>query len=150
MSGAPRFSLIIPAYNEEAYLARLLDSVERAPVRYAGGRESVEVIVADDGSTDATAGIARERGCRTIAAEARCIAQARNAGARAARRAVLAFVDADSQVHPETFSVIDRLLDSGRVIGGTTGASSSDSHRDGGAPSRPSRCPGWRSGGWAP
>ena len=121
-ANVPRFSLVVPAFNEAAVLPRLLDSVERARVRYAGGRESIEVIVADDGSTDATAGIARERGCRTIAAGARRIAQARNAGARAAGGAILAFVDADSQVHPETFNVIDRLLDSGRVIGGTTGA----------------------------
>ena len=118
----PRFSLVIPAFSEEALLPRLLDSVDRARVLYDGGPESIEVIVADDGSTDATAGIARERGCRTVAVGARRIARARNAGVRAARGTILAFVDADSQVHPETFNVIDRLLDSGRVIGGTTGA----------------------------
>jgi glycosyltransferase involved in cell wall biosynthesis len=118
----PRFSLVIPAFNEEALLPRLLDSVDRARMRYDGGPESIEVIVADDGSTDATAGIARARGCRTVAAGARRIARARNAGARAARGTILAFVDADSQVHPETFNMIDCLLDSGRVIGGTTGA----------------------------
>jgi hypothetical protein len=118
----PRFSLVIPAFNEEALLPRLLDSVDRARMLYDGGPESIEVIVADDGSTDATAGIARARGCRTVAAGARRIALARNAGARQARGTILAFVDADSQVHPETFNMIDGLLDSGRVIGGTTGA----------------------------
>jgi glycosyltransferase involved in cell wall biosynthesis len=118
----PRFSLVIPAFNEEALLPRLLDSVDRARVLYAGGPESVEVIVADDGSTDATADIARDRGCLTVPAGARRIARARNAGARAARGTILAFVDADSQIHPETFNTIDHLLSSGRVIGGTTGA----------------------------
>ena len=121
-AGTPRISLVIPAHNEEAYLPRLLDSVDRARVRYAGGPESIEVVVADDGSTDATAEIARARGCRTVRLEARRIAGARNAGARVARGTILAFVDADSQVHPETFNVIGHLLDSGRVIGGTTGA----------------------------
>jgi glycosyltransferase involved in cell wall biosynthesis len=121
-TNVPRFSLVIPAFNEEALLPRLLDSVDRARVLYRGGPESIEVIVADDGSTDATAGIARERGCRTVAAGARRIARARNAGAREARGTILAFVDADSQVHSETFNMIDRLLDSGTVIGGTTGA----------------------------
>lgn len=66
----PRFSLVIPAFNEEALLPRLLDSVDRARALYAGGPEPIEVIVADDGPTDATAGIARERGCRTVAAGA--------------------------------------------------------------------------------
>ena len=119
---APRFSLIIPAHNEEAYLPRLLDSVDRARSSYAGGPQAIEVIVADDGSTDATAEIARARGCRTVRLEARRIAVARNTGAGAARGAILAFVDADSQVHPETFNEIDRVLAGGRVIGGTTGA----------------------------
>jgi glycosyltransferase involved in cell wall biosynthesis len=122
VSDAPRFSLVIPAYNEEAHLPRLLDSVDRARGAYAGGAAAVEVIVADDGSTDATADIANARGCRAVRLEARRIAGARNAGARAARGEVVAFVDADSQVHPETFNEIDRVLAGGRVIGGTTGA----------------------------
>jgi hypothetical protein len=55
VSDAPRFSLVIPAYNEEACLPRLLDSVDCARGAYAGGAGAIEVIVADDGSTDATA-----------------------------------------------------------------------------------------------
>ena len=119
---ASRFSLVIPAHNEEAYLPRLLDSVECARDAYAGGAETIEVIVADDGSTDATAVIARARRCRIVRVEARRIACARNAGARAATSDILAFVDADSQIHPDTFNEIDRVLAGGRVIGGTTGA----------------------------
>jgi glycosyltransferase involved in cell wall biosynthesis len=118
----PRFTLVIPAHNEEAYLPRLLDSVERARHAYVDGADAIEVIVADDGSTDATADIALARGCRTVRVEARRIAAARNAGARAAAGEVLAFVDADSRLHPRTFNEIDHVLNGGRVIGGTTGA----------------------------
>jgi len=118
----PRFSLVIPAHNEEAYLPRLLDSVDRARTAYPGGPEAIEVIVADDGSTDATEVVAPARGCRTVAVGARRIARARNAGARAAAGAVLAFVDADSQLHRDTFGEIDRVLGAGRVVGGTSGA----------------------------
>jgi glycosyltransferase involved in cell wall biosynthesis len=118
----PRVSLVIPAHNEEAYLPRLLESIDRARAAYAAGAEAIEVIVADDGSTDATAEVARAHGCRTVTAGARRIAAARNAGARAARGQVLAFVDADSQIHADTFNEIDRVLAGGRVIGGTTGA----------------------------
>jgi glycosyltransferase involved in cell wall biosynthesis len=120
--GAAGFSVVIPAFNEEAYLPRLLDSIDRARERYAGSPNAVEVIVADDGSTDSTAAVARARGCRAVAAGARHIARARNAGARAASGHVLAFVDADSQIHPDTFNEIQRLMDTGRVVGGTTGA----------------------------
>jgi len=122
VSDAPRFSLVIPAHNEEACLPRLLDSVDRARRAYAGGAGAIEVIVADDGSTDATADIANARGCRIVRLEARRIAGARNAGARAAGGDILAFVDADSRIHVDTFNEIDRLIGSGRVIGGTTGA----------------------------
>ena len=56
------------------------------------------------------------RGCRVIAVEKRVIAAARNAGARAARGEFLAFVDADAQVHPDTFVEIDRALADPRVV----------------------------------
>ena len=117
----PRYSLIIPAYNEERLLGRLLDSVDAARATYGRG-DAVEVIVADNASTDRTAVIAAMRGCRVIAVEKRVIAAARNAGARAARGEFLAFVDADAQVHPDTFVEIDRALADPRVVAGATGA----------------------------
>jgi glycosyltransferase involved in cell wall biosynthesis len=117
----PRFSLVIPAYNEESYLPRLLDTVDRAREQYDGGADAIEVIVADNVSTDQTALIAKERGSRVVTVEKRTIGSARNGGARAARGEIVAFIDADSQIHPETFNEIDRVLAGGRVIGGTTG-----------------------------
>src|SRR5437867_847416 len=111
----PRYSLIIPAYNEERLLGRLLDSVDAARATYGGG-DAVEVIVADNASTDRTAVIAAMRGCRVIAVEKRVIAAARNAGARAARGEFLAFVDADAQVHPDTFVEIDHARADPRVV----------------------------------
>jgi glycosyltransferase involved in cell wall biosynthesis len=117
----PRYSLIIPAYNEEAYLPRLLDSVDRARLRYHAGAASIEVIVADNGSTDRTAQIGRSRGCGVVAVEKRMIAAVRNGGARTARGEILGFVDADIQIHPDTFNEIDRALAGGKVVGGATG-----------------------------
>jgi glycosyltransferase involved in cell wall biosynthesis len=117
---APRYSLIVPAYNEERLLPRLLDSVNVARAAYAGVG-SVEVIVADNSSTDGTASIATARGARVVSVEKRVIAAARNGGARAARGEILAFIDANSQVHPRTFAEIDSALATGRVVGGATG-----------------------------
>jgi glycosyltransferase involved in cell wall biosynthesis len=116
----PRYSLIIPAYNEERLLPRLLDSVDVARATYAGTGDA-EVIVADNASTDRTASLARARGCRVISVEKRVIAAVRNGGARSARGEILAFTDADSQVHPRTFLEIDSALATGRVVGGATG-----------------------------
>lgn len=114
-------SLIVPAYNEAKYLPRLLDSVEAALAAYAGSRSDVEVVVADNGSTDGTVAVAAARGCRVVPAVPRSIGATRNAGARAAHGDLLAFVDADSRIHPETFNEVAARLRSARVVGGTTG-----------------------------
>ena len=114
-------SLVVPSYNEERYLPGLLDSVDAAAAAYRAADGAIEVIVADNGSTDGTASIAIQRGCRVVPAVPRAIAAVRNAGARAARGDLLAFVDADARIHPRTFQEISRRLADPRVIGGTTG-----------------------------
>lgn len=118
---APSISLVIPAYNEAALLPRLLASVRVARDRFRYGPDKIELIVADNCSTDDTAAIALAAGCRVARAEIRCIAAARNAGARAAHGDLLCFVDADSQIHPDTFNVITASMDRPDVIGGATG-----------------------------
>lgn len=117
----PRISLVIPAYNEARYLARLLDSVDVARERFAAKGGSVEIIVADNMSTDATARIASERGCVVVRVEKRAIAAVRNGGARVATGEIVAFVDADSRIHPDTFIAVDEAMRSDRVVGGSTG-----------------------------
>lgn len=118
----PRLSLVIPAYNEERYLPRLLGTVDDARARFLARGGSLEVIVADNGSTDATARVALDRGCRVVPVTTRNIAAVRNGGARAARGDIVAWVDADHRIHPDTFIVIDELMRSDRVVGGASGA----------------------------
>lgn len=118
-----RFSLIIPAYNEQALLPRLLDSVDVARRAYSGGWDAIEVIVADNCSTDSTAAIAAERGCTVVKVEKRVIGAVRNGGAAIAGGEMLCFIDADSQLHPRTFDEIERRLATGRFVGGATGVS---------------------------
>jgi glycosyltransferase involved in cell wall biosynthesis len=117
----PRFSVIVPAFNEEKYLPRLLDSIDRARERYGRDSDSIEVIVADNRSTDATPQIAADRGCRVVSVEKRAIGAVRNGGARVAQGEILAFTDADTQIHPDTFVEIDDVLSNPGVIGGATG-----------------------------
>jgi glycosyltransferase involved in cell wall biosynthesis len=54
-------TLVIPAHNEEWLRPRLLDTVEVARARYSFGAGAIEVIVADNGSTDRTAEMAGAR-----------------------------------------------------------------------------------------
>ena len=116
-----RFSIIIPAYNEEQYLPRLLNSIAVARSNYAGGREAIEVIVADNDSTDRTAEVAAGHGARVVTIAKRCIAAARNGGGQAAQGEIVCFIDGDSAIHPQTFNVIDEAVESGRYVGGSTG-----------------------------
>jgi glycosyltransferase involved in cell wall biosynthesis len=93
----PLVSCIVPVHNGERYLAEALESI------LAQTYQPIEVIVADDGSTDGSAAIARGYGARV-----RCVhlakagaPAARNLGLRAARGAFVAFLDADDLWHRE-------------------------------------------------
>ncbi|MGI3779384.1 MAG: glycosyltransferase family 2 protein, partial [Janthinobacterium lividum] len=57
----PRFSVVVPAFNEEAVLARSLEAL--AAQTFQG---PVEVIVVDNASTDGTAELARRWGARVV------------------------------------------------------------------------------------
>lgn len=116
-----RQTLVIPAHNEERLLPRLLDTIEVARARYCFGAGAIEVIVADNASTDRTAEIAASRGCHVVPVAKRAIAASRNGGAACARSPILAFVDADTQIHPDTFNGIERALADSRIVGGATG-----------------------------
>jgi len=115
----PRFSIIIPAYNEAILLPRLLDSIEIAATKY--GRDQIEVIVADNLSTDNTRAVAESMGSRVVTVTKRRIAATRNGGANASNGEILCFIDADSAVHPDTFHKIDEAMRSDRIVAGATG-----------------------------
>jgi glycosyltransferase involved in cell wall biosynthesis len=92
----PVVTAAIPVRNGEAYLAEAIESVltqTRAPS---------QVIVVDNGSTDASAEIARRYAEVEVVFEPRAgIGSARNAAMRAARGTHIAFLDADDLWQPE-------------------------------------------------
>lgn len=108
-------SFVVPAHNEQAYLARTLQAIHGA-ARATGG--PYEVVVVDDASTDATADVARQFGAVVVAVNHRQIAATRNAGARAAKGERLFFVDADTVIGPPVVAAALRHLDRGAVGGG--------------------------------
>ncbi|MBQ4465536.1 MAG: glycosyltransferase, partial [Oscillospiraceae bacterium] len=67
-------SVIIPAHNEEAYVARCLHSIKAAAKYYRG---SVEAIVVCNRCTDRTADIASSLGAKVILNDDRCIGKVR-------------------------------------------------------------------------
>jgi glycosyltransferase involved in cell wall biosynthesis len=117
----PDISLVIPAYNESQFLPRLLDSIDAARASYQGGAGAIEVIVADKASPDDTAAIALARGCRVAPVSKRLIGASRNGGAAVATAPIVCFVDADMQIHPDTFNAITDALADPAIVGGATG-----------------------------
>lgn len=93
---SPRFSVVIPAFNAAATLAHAIESVR------AQSWPAHEIIVVDDGSTDATAEVAHQfADVRLIRQANSGVSVARNAGAAAASGDWLAFLDADDSYAPD-------------------------------------------------
>jgi len=95
-------SVVIPTLNEARRLPGLLATL-------AGETAAHEVIVVDDGSTDGTGDIARDRGARLIAAPRGRGAQLA-AGAAAAHGGVLFFLHADTRLPTGALAAISRAL----------------------------------------
>lgn len=95
-----RVSVIVPALNAEKTLRDALRSISGQT------RPADEVIVVDDGSTDATAEIALETGgVRVVKQKNSGTGAALNAGVRVASHALLAFLDADDVWDPHCLQV---------------------------------------------
>jgi len=88
-------SVIIPCYNQAHFLGEAIESV------LAQSYPHFEVIVVDDGSTDATAEVAaRYSGVHVIRQDNQGQAVARNSGAYQSRGSYLIFLDADDRLLP--------------------------------------------------
>ena len=98
----PHLSVIIPALNEEAAVARAVDS--------ALAVQTAEVIVVDGGSCDRTSAVAASRGASVILSRKGRATQM-NAGAGRASGDVLVFLHADTVLPPGYDRAIARTLD---------------------------------------
>lgn len=99
MKSDPQLSVVVPVHNGGPQLERCLDALLSSEFL------NYEIVVADDGSTDASAARARERGVKVVACGARRgPAAARNLGAAQARARVILFVDADVVVRAGTLA----------------------------------------------
>jgi len=82
-------SVIVPAYNAERWITETLTSVR------AQTYSPIEIIVVDDGSSDATMSVAKASGATVTRTQAAGPGGARNAGLAIARGEFIQFLDAD-------------------------------------------------------
>jgi glycosyltransferase involved in cell wall biosynthesis len=107
-----RLAVVIPGYNAAATLPDCLSALHKSE------RRPDEIILFDDGSTDATAEIARAAGVRVIAngQSRQGPAVGRNAGAAVADADIIAFVDADVAVWPEALGRLEEPIIAGEAV----------------------------------
>lgn len=111
-------SVVIPAHNSAAYIGQLLPSL------FAQTYPRFEIILVDDGSSDATAAVAEQALARWGGA-GRVLRQrnggpgsARNAGLRASSADAIAFIDADCVADPDWLASLTQALASGATGAG--------------------------------
>jgi glycosyltransferase involved in cell wall biosynthesis len=85
----PLVSIIVPAFNEEDYLPNCLKSIKNQTY------QNIEIIVADNLSTDKTPKIAKEFGAKLVRVKQKNASVVRNEGAKSASSKILFFIDAD-------------------------------------------------------
>ena len=108
----PRFSIIVPTYNEEKLLPKLLLSLKDQTCK------DYEVIVADDGSSDRTGSIALDFNAKLIVNDRIGEYPSRNAGARIATGSILVFTGADAIMASDFLAKIKKkFCNDARLVG---------------------------------
>jgi glycosyltransferase involved in cell wall biosynthesis len=90
----PLISFVVPVRNDATRLRRCLASIRH--LRYPSHR--IEIVVADNGSVDDSAAVARQAEAVVLDLPGVRVAHLRNSGAQAARGTIIAFVDADHEI----------------------------------------------------
>ena len=114
-----KLSIIVPAFNEEAYLGPTLYSIRTAEAHLSAcSGVGIEIVVVDNNSEDETAAVARGKGTAVVGEPVRGISRARNTGARHAKGDVLVFVDADVIVPRTLLDAIHTAMSNPVCVGG--------------------------------
>jgi glycosyltransferase involved in cell wall biosynthesis len=101
-------TFIIPAYNEEISLPKVLESI----VRHMPPTLAYEIIVADNGSQDGTVKVAKSFDVIVFVDDMATVGGLRNRAADIATGRVLVFLDADIQLTPSWAKNIQRVYQS--------------------------------------
>ena len=109
--GRLRFSVVVPAYNESAYVGAALKALQQQD--FAG---PYEIIVVDNNSTDGTAEIAASYAVTVVSEPVAGVCQARQRGTEEARGDIVVSTDADTVQPSDWLSKIDQQFRSDDIV----------------------------------
>jgi len=113
----PYISVIIPAYNSMKFITKCLEALKQSTYK------SYEIILVDDGSTDNTARVAEDMGCRVFVMESQSgPAVARNFGSKQAKGEILLFIDSDVLVKKNTLELVASTFSDSQEISALFGS----------------------------
>lgn len=104
-------SVVIPAYNEERYLPKTLESIKQLD------RKPDEVLVVDGGSKDNTSIVAKQHGAKVLLVPHRGIGFARQKGLERATGDIVAFTDSDTVLPHDWLTKIEETLNNPDTVG---------------------------------
>lgn len=90
-----KISIVIPAFNEEKYIGKTLESVKKMELK---PEWDLEILVINGASTDKTKMVAEKLGARVVDVMHKGIGYARQEGIKHAKGEIIAFTDADTIV----------------------------------------------------
>ena len=115
-SKKPKYSIVIPCYNEEKFIGATLDSLNKQT--YSG---PVEIIVVDNNCTDSTAKIAKSYGAKIVTEKIAGVCHARQAGTLASNGDIVISTDADTIYAPEWLDRVDKEFSKNKSIVAVSG-----------------------------
>jgi glycosyltransferase involved in cell wall biosynthesis len=107
----PRVSVVVCSYNGSRTIRTCLEHVVRLDY------PNYEIIVVDDGSTDATPRIALEYGARLISTDNHGLSSARNTGMEAASGEIVAYIDDDAYPDQHWLTYLARTFMTTKYVG---------------------------------
>lgn len=110
-----KFSVVIPAHNEEQYIGKCIESILKASKPF---EHQVEIIVVLNRCTDRTEDIAKSYNCIVLENNDKNLSKIRNAGVEIARGEIIVTIDADTRMNDHVLLKAEEYLSSGKYIGG--------------------------------
>jgi len=108
-----KFSIIIPAYNEEGYIKEAIVALQKQNL----SRKDFEIIVVDNNSSDATAEVAKSAGADKVIKELKQGTNfSRQKGFEQSQGEIVAFLDADSKPPIDWLIKIKKILEEKNAV----------------------------------